>query len=341
MTSLPTDYPAFLDDLKNRIRQSQVKAALAVNSELVMLYWQIGTDILKRQNEAGWGAKIIQQLSDDLRKEFPEMKGLSRSNLQYMRSFSEAWPDFSIVQQLVGQIPWGHNLRIIEQVKSSEQRLWYVKKTIEHGWSRAILEHQIETKLFERQGKAITNFEKTLPAPQSELAHQLLKDPYSFDFLSLSDEAKERDLHKGLLEHIRKFLLELGTGFAFVGSEYHLEVGGEDFYVDLLFYHLQLRCYVVIELKMTDFKPEYAGKLNFYLAVIDDIVRHPDDNPTIGLILCKGKNRVIAEYSLNNISSPIGVSNHGGVKELPDEMKKQLPSIEALEEELSKDDSDN
>ena len=341
MNSLPTDYPAFLDDLKNRIRQSQVKAALAVNSQLVKLYWQIGSGILKRQKEAGWGAKIIQQLSDDLRKEFPEMRGFSLRNVRYMRSFAKAWSDFSIVQQLAAQIPWFHNCVLLDKVKSPEQRLWYVKKTIEHGWSRAVLEHQIETKLFERQGKAITNFKNTLPAPQSELAHQLLKDPYNFDFLSLSDEAKERDLHKGLLEDIRKFLLELGTGFAFVGSEHHLEVGGEDFYVDLLFYHLQLRCYVVIELKMTDFKPEYAGKLNFYLSVIDDIVRHPDDNPTIGLILCKGKNRVIAEYSLNNISSPIGVSNHGEAKKLPDEIKKQLPSIEALEEELSKDNSDD
>ena len=337
MTDLiPTDYPGFLNDLKDRIRSARVKAALAVNRELVLLYWSIGRDILQRQQEHGWGAKVIEQLSTDLRREFPEMKGLSRTNLLYMRAFAEAWPDEEIVQQVVGQMPWGHNVRLMESVKSRETRLWYIQKTIEHGWSRNILAMQIESGLYERQGKALTNFARTLPAPQSDLAQETLKDPYKFDFLTLGDEAHERDIERGLIEHIRRFLLELGGGFAFVGNQYHLEVGDNDYYLDLLFYHLKLRCFVVIDLKAGEFKPEHAGKMNFYLSAVDDLLRHPDDTPSIGLILRKTQDRVVAEYALRDVNKPIGVSLYDLSHALPDEIQRSLPTIEEIEEELAR-----
>jgi len=332
---IPADYGPFLEDLKERIRSAQLKAAVAVNRELVLLYWSIGRRILAAQGAEGWGAKVIDRLGADLRSAFPEMKGLSPRNLKYMRAFAEAWPDEPIVQQVVAQIPWGHNVRLLDQLSSPEQRLWYVRHAVEFGWSRNVLVHQIESRLYERQGKAITNFERALPAPQSDLAHQLLKDPYNFEFLTLEQDAKERALERGLVDHIRKFLLELGAGFAFVGNQYHLEIDGEDFYIDLLFYHLKLRCYVVIELKTGKFKPEYAGKLNFYLAVVDDLLRHPDDAPTIGLILCKEKSQVAAEYSLRNMAAPIGVSAYKITEALPDTLKNSLPTIEQLEKELS------
>jgi len=337
MTDLiPTDYPGFLNDLKDRIRSARVKAALAVNRELVLLYWSIGRDILQRQQEHGWGAKVIEQLSTDLRREFPEMKGLSRTNLLYMRAFAEAWPDEEIVQQVVGQMPWGHNVRLMESVKSRETRLWYIQKTIEHGWSRNILAMQIESGLYERQGKALTNFARTLPAPQSDLAQETLKDPYKFAFLTLGDEAHERDIERGLIEHIRRFLLELGGGFAFVGNQYHLEVGDNDYYLDLLFYHLKLRCFVVIDLKAGEFKPEHAGKMNFYLSAVDDLLRHPDDTPSIGLILRKTQDRVVAEYALRDVNKPIGVSLYDLSHALPDEIQRSLPTIEEIEEELAR-----
>jgi predicted nuclease of restriction endonuclease-like (RecB) superfamily len=261
--TLSKDYENFLQSLKSRIATAQIKAALAVNRKLVLLYWQIGRDILERQEKQGWGAKVVDQLSKDLRSAFPDMKGFSTRNLKYMRALAESYPDEQFVQQAVAQIPWGHNVRILDYVKSPEEREFYIHKTIENGWSRDVLVWQIESKLFERQGKAVTNFELTLPKPQSDLANQLLKDPYNFDFLTLHDEAHEQDLEKALLANIQKFLLELGVGFAFVGSQYHLEVGGKDFYIDLLFYHLQLRCFVVIDLKTGEFKPEFAGKMNF------------------------------------------------------------------------------
>jgi len=261
-------YEDFPQDLKQRIRHAQVRAALSVNRELVLLYWQIGREILNRQQQHGWGAKVIERLSADLRRAFPDMKGFSPRNLKYMRAFAEAYPDEQFVQQLAAQIPWFHNCVILDKVKDKIEREWYIRQTIQHGWSRTILVHQIESGLFHRQGKAITNFECTLPKPQSELAQQLLKDPYSFDFLSLAEKAKERDLEKALINHIRDFLLELGVGFAFVGNQYHLEIGDQDFYLDLLFYHLRLRCFIVIDLKMGDFKPEDSGKMNFYLSAV-------------------------------------------------------------------------
>ena len=333
-SSIAAGYDDFLRELKERIRSAQVRAVLAVNRELVLLYWQIGRDILTRQQQQGWGAKVVNQLANDLRMEFPQMKGFSRTNLLYMRAFAEAYPDEQIVQQVVGQIPWGHNVRILDGVKDSTERLWYVQQTIEQGWSRNVLVHQISTRLYQRQGKAITNFERTLPLPQSELAQNLLKDPYTFDFLDLGEDAQERDLERALIDRIRDFLLELGVGFAFVGSQYHIEVGEQDFYLDLLFYHLRLRCFVVVELKMSDFQPEFSGKMNFYLSAVDDILRHADDQPSIGIILCRSKNQTIAEYALRDLNKPIGVSAYQLQKALPEQMKGSLPTIEELEAEL-------
>jgi predicted nuclease of restriction endonuclease-like (RecB) superfamily len=319
-------YRDLLANLKNQIRTARVRTALAANRELVLLYWQIGKEILTRQQE-GWGTKVIDRLAQDLHVEFPDMRGLSPRNLKYMRAFSESWPDVLIVQQLVAQLPWGHNVRLLDYVKSPVERLWYVEQTIQNGWSRNVLVMQIESDLHRRQGSAITNFQTTLPGPECDLAQQLIKDPYTFDFLTLTKGARERELEGGLLVHLRDFLLELGTGFAFVGSQVPVEVGGEDFRLDLLFYHLKLRCYVIIDLKMGPFKPEYAGKMNFYLAVVDDLLRHPGDGPSIGLILCKAKNRVIAEYALRDIATPMGVTEF------------KLPSVEEIEAELAGDDA--
>jgi len=333
---LPAGYVELLEDLKRRIREARVRAALSVNRELVLLYWHIGREILKRQKQEGWGAKVIERLARDLRREFPDMKGLSRANLFYMRAFAEAYPDEQFVQQLAGQLPWWHNVVIFTKIKDPALREWYIRACIEHGWSRAVLIAQIETRLHERQGKAVTNFERTLPVPTSELARDILKDPYNFDFLGLHDKAVERDLERALLQHLRDFMLELGTGFAFVGSQYHLEVGGEDFYIDLLFYHLKLRCFVVIDLKMREFRPEDAGKMNFYLSAVDDLLRHPEDRPSIGLILCKTKNRLVVEYSLRDMNKPIGTASYQLTRTLPADLQESLPSVEELEAELGR-----
>ena len=330
---LPDDenYFALLDGLKKRIRTAQVKAALSVNAELVLLYWHIGREILARQQQVGWGGKVIDRLARDLKREFPDMKGLSPRNLKYMRAFADAYPSGQFVQEALAQITWYHNIALLEKLKEPEQRLWYAQKTVENGWSRNILVLQIESGLYQRQGGAITNFERTLPDPQSDLAQQLLKDPYSLDFLTLGENFQERDLERALVEHIRDFLLELGVGFAFVGSQYRLEVEGDEYFIDLLFYHLKLRCYVVIDLKVTEFRPEYTGKMNFYVSAVDDLLRHTDDQPTIGIVLCKSKKRTIAEYALRNVNTPIAVSTH----RLPDQLKESLPSIEQLEIELA------
>lgn len=330
----PLGYAELISTLKERIRAAQIRAGLAANRELVLLYWEIGRQILARQQQQGWGAKVIDHLSRDLSHEFPEMKGLSRANLLYMRAFAGAYPDVAFVQQLAGQMPWFHNCVLLDKVKDPGEREWYIRQTVQHGWSRNVLVHQIESGLYKRQGRAVSNFDRTLPAPQSELARQILKDPYIFDFLSIGEEAKERGVEKALLEQIRSFLLELGVGFSFVGSQYHLEVGGEDFYLDLLFYHLRLRCFVVIELKVGEFKPEYAGKMNFYLSAVDDLLRHKDDQPSIGIILCKAKNKVIVEYALRDARKPIGVSGYKLTETLPKSLKKELPSIEELETSL-------
>ncbi|MBD2463684.1 DUF1016 domain-containing protein [Oscillatoria sp. FACHB-1407] len=330
----PKDYEIFLLDLKSRIRSAQIKAALAVNRELVLLYWQIGRDILVRQEQAGWGAKVIQTLSNDLKQEFPEMKGFSRSNLLYMRAFAQAFPDEQIVQEVLGQITWYHNIALLDKLKSNEERLWYARQTVEHGWSRNVLVHQIESGLYQRMGGAITNFDRALPPPQSDLATQLLKDPYHLDFLDVTSSVQERELEKALVDRIREFLLELGVGFAFVGSQYHLEVDGDDYYIDLLFYHLKLRCYVVIDLKVTEFQPEFSGKMNFYISAVDDLLRHPEDRATIGIILCKGKKKTAVEYALRDVNRPIGVSTYQLKDSLPEPLKQSLPSVEQLEMEM-------
>ncbi|WP_165223270.1 PDDEXK nuclease domain-containing protein [Aquisphaera insulae] len=334
-SGLPEGYDQLLVSLKDRIRAAQLRAAVAVNRELVLLYWGIGRDILTRQEDQGWGAKVIDRLAEDLKRAFPEMSGFSPRNLKYMRAFAEAWPEEPIVQQLVAQIPWGHNVRLLDHVKDPDERVWYIRKTIENGWSRNILEIQIETDLYRHQGKALNNFAATLPKPQSDLAEQILKDPYNFDFLTLGDAAREREIERGLMEHIRQFLLELGVGFAFVGSQHRLEVGGEEFFIDLLFYHLKLRAYVVIELKATEFRPEHAGKMNFYLSAVDDLLRHPQDAPTIGIILCKSKGKIVAEYALRDINKPIGISGFTLSESLPETLRGSLPTIADLEAELS------
>lgn len=334
LSSLPPSYGEFLSGLKERIRTAQVRAALAVNSELVMLYWSIGKEILARQVEEGWGAKVIERLAHDLRSSFPQMKGFSRTNLLYMRAFAEAWPEERIVQQVAGQIPWFHNCTILDKLKTEAERLWYARAVIQHGWSRNVLVLQIESDLYRRQGKAQTNFGRTLPAPQSDVAQQILKDPYNFDFLTLTQDANEREVETGLIEHIQKFLLELGAGFAFVGRQYPLEVAGDEYRIDLLFYHLKLRCFVVIDLKAGAFKPEYTGKMNFYLAAIDQMLRHTSDNPSIGLILCKTKKELVVEYALRGTTTPMGISEFTHLTKLPDELKGTLPTIEEIEANL-------
>jgi predicted nuclease of restriction endonuclease-like (RecB) superfamily len=337
MTSdlIPSGYADWLATLKTRIRQAQQRAALSVNRELIALYWQIGKDILARQSEQGWGTKVVERLSRDLRTAFPDMKGFSRANLLYMRAFAEAWPDPAIVQQAVGQLPWGHNIVLLSRLKQPEWRLAYAQKAIEHGWSRNVLDLHIETRRLEREGKALTNFDLRLPQPQSDLARESLKDPYRLDFLGLGKEADERAIENALVHHITSFLIELGAGFAYVGRQVPLEVGGDEFFIDLLFYHLKLRCYLVVELKAGPFKPEHTGKLGFYLSAVDTQIKHPDDQPTIGLLLCRGKNSVIAEYALRDSNKPIGVAEYQLVQALPKKLQTDLPSIEEIEAELA------
>ena len=332
---LPADYSPWLAELKTRIHKAQQRAARSVNRELVLLYWQIGRDILERQGREGWGAKVIERLSVDLRNAFPEMKGFSRANLLYMRAFAEAWPDLQTVQQAVGQLPWGHNLVLLSKLKTPDLRLAYATRAAEMGWSRAVLVHHIERRLLEREGQATTNLDLRLPPPSSDLAREALKDPYLFDFLGVGEEASERAIETALVDHITRFLLELGAGFAYVGRQIPLEVGGEDFFIDLLFDHLKLRCYVVIELKATAFRPDHAGQLSFYLSAVDAQMKGEHDAPTIGMILCKSKNKVVAEYALRNINQPIGVAEYQLTESLPEDLQSSLPSIEAIEKALA------
>ncbi|WP_332610939.1 PDDEXK nuclease domain-containing protein [Achromobacter sp. ESBL13] len=330
----PEGYDHWLGELKIRIHTAQQRAAQAVNRELVLLYRQIGCDILQRQAEQGWGAKVIERLAHDLRTAFPGMKGFSPRNLKYMRAFAQAWPDAEFVQEVLAQLPWYHQLALLDKLPSPEGRKWYAAKAIEHNWSRNVLVMQIETRLMERSAKAVTNFEARLPAPQSDLARESLKDPYRFDFLGLTDEAQEREIEGALVSHVTDFLLELGAGFAFVGRQVLLNVGGDEFFIDLLFYHLKLRCYVVIELKGGAFKPEHLGQLGFYLTAIDRQVKSDQDNPTLGLLLCKSKNKVVAEYALGDKSQPMGIAEYKLLESLPEELQTSLPSIEQIEREL-------
>lgn len=328
------NYNVFLRDLKSRIRGAQVRAVVAVNKELILLYWQIGRDILARQQQEGWGAKVIARLAKDLKREFPDMRGFSPRNLTYMRSFAEAWPDEEIVQRIPAQIPWRHNQVLIDKLNDLEERIWYAQQSLENGWSRDILVMQIETRLRERLGGAITNFEQTLPAPQSDLAQQIIKDPYNFDFLTIGRDAAERELERGLVERIRDFLLELGVGFAFLGSQYPLEIDGKDYRLDLLFYHTRLHCYVVIDLKMGEFEPAFSGQMNFYVSAVNHLIRTEGDNPTIGIILCKTKSKTTVEFALDTVQNPIGVSTYKLRDDLPPSLKDNLPTAEQLEMEL-------
>ena len=334
LPATPQGYDELLGALKERVRQAQLEAATAVNRSLVTLYWSIGRDILARQAVQGWGAKVIDRLAADLRKAFPDVRGFSARNLKYMRALAEAWPSEAFVQQLLHKLPWFHLCLVLDKLKDRTEREWYLRASVEHGWSRNVLSMQIETGLYRREGKAVTNFERSLPPLQSDLAQQALKDPYKFDFLTISGDVEERRIERGLVEHIRDFLLELGRGFAFVGSQVPLQVGGDDFRIDLLFYHTHLHCFVVIELKAGGFKPEHAGKLNFYLSAVDDLLRTPGDNATIGILLCRGKNRLVAEYALRGHTQPMGVSEYELTEALPEELKAELPSVEDLEAEL-------
>ena len=360
-------YGELLIEIKNRIRHGQNRAALLANAEMIAMYWDIGRMIHNRQREKGWGAGVIPRLAVDLKNDLPDVKGFSERNIKRMLAFFREYPrigiapqpvaqldgmeprpekvpqpaaqllekkDNTILQRLVLKIPWGHNILLMEKIKDLEIRYWYMKKTIEQGWSRHTLGAMIKSLAHERQGIAVSNFSARLPSPQSEMARELLKDPYLFDFLTIEKSFHERELETGLVRHLEKFLLELGSGFAFVGRQYHLEVSDRDFYLDLLFYHLKLHCFIVIELKKGDFKPEYAGKVNFYCSVVDDLLRHETDQPTIGLILCQTKDRILAEYALRDIHKPVGISDYELTRALPESLKSSLPTVEEIEAEL-------
>ena len=324
-----SEYISIVENIKREIKAAQYRAAIHANVDMLLLYHDIGCVINEHKL---WGNRFIDNLATDIRMDFPESKGYSVRNLKYMAKFAETYPNREFVQTVSAQIPWSHNIAIIEKVKDPEQRIWYIQKTAENGWSHNVLIHQIESGLYQRQVLVdkVSNFESRLPSPQSELAAQTMKDPYVFDFIPFREEMLERDIEQALVRDVTKLLLELGTGFAFLGNQYHLNVGGDDFYIDLLFYNLNLRCYVVIELKAGDFKPEYAGQLNFYLSAVDGILKKEEDNPSIGLLLCKSKNNLVAEYSLKDISKPIGVSEYKVTSSLPNALEEQLPSVEDI-----------
>lgn len=334
------DYKIFFSNIKKRIQESQLKAMLAVNSELILLYWEIGKMLFEKMQNEGWGAKTIDRLAKDLSSGVPNSSGFSARNLRYMKRFFEIYQDIPILQRPVAKLPWGHNVTLMEKLSTNDQRLWYADQAIENGWSRPILKIWIESDLYSRQGKAITNFRETMLNVDSDLAEQALKDPYNFSFLSLDIKHREQDLEQGLIDHIQKFLLELGQGFAFVGRQVKLDFGGRDYQIDLLFYHLKLRSFVVIELKATDFDPRDVGQINFYLSAVDDLLRHPGDNPSIGLILCKTKDNFTAEYAIRDIKKPIGIAEYEIqlVESLPKNLKGSLPTIEELEAELGDED---
>lgn len=329
------EYLATIEQVKQEIKAAQYRATVRVNTELTMLYYHIGTVINQHKT---WGSKFIENLARDIKIDFPDATGYSVRNLKYMAKFAETYTDAEFVQQAVAQIPWGHNVVLMDKISSQEERIWYIEACRKNGWSRNVLVHQIESGLYQRQVLAskVSNFESRLPAPQSELAVQTMKDPYIFDFIPFKEDMVERDIEMALVQDVTKLLLELGTGFAFLGNQYHLNVGGDDFYIDLLFYNLNLRCYVVIELKTGDFKPEYAGQLNFYLSAVDGILKKEQDTPSIGLLLCKSKNDLVAEYSLKDMTKPIGVSEYRVTSSLPAELEQQLPSIEDIQKRIQK-----
>lgn len=335
---LSQEYKILLVELKNRIRSARYQAALAVNQELIQLYWFIGKQILEKQKQAAWGSKLVEILSRDLRSSFPETRGFSVPNLKRMRLFAQTYPDFEFSSQPVSQLPWGHIAVLMHKIKDKAERQWYSQQIIKQGWSRMSLERHINQNLYHRQvitTEKISNYLDRLPSPQSTLAQELLKQPYNFDFLGLHDEALERDIEHASIDHITKFLLELGKGFAFVGRQVPLTLQDSEYFIDMLFYHLRLHCFVVIEIKATKFKPEHAGQLNFYLNLVDDFYKMAEDKPTIGLLLCKTRNKFEAEYALKGIEKPMGISEYELTKAIPDNLKLSLPSIEEIEAELN------
>jgi predicted nuclease of restriction endonuclease-like (RecB) superfamily len=333
---LPPGYGQTLAAIKRRIQQDRLRVVMAANSALVRLYWDIGRTVLDRQQREGWGAKVIDRLSADLRAAYPDMTGLSPRNLKYMRAFAAAWPKPEIVQRVVARLPWRQNIALLERLDDPKTRLWYAQQTLRHGWSQPVLCLQIDSRAHARRGRAATNFRTTLPPGDSDLAAQVFKDPYLFDFLGTADPRREREVEQALVDHIQRFLLELGSGFAFVGRQVRLELTGRDFYLDLLFYHLGLRCFVVVELKAVPFEPEFVGQMNVYLSAVDDLLRHAHDKPTIGLLLCRSKDRIVVEYALRDLNKPIGVADWQTriVDTLPAELKSSLPTVEEIEAEL-------
>ncbi|HBZ25374.1 MAG TPA: DUF1016 domain-containing protein [Rikenellaceae bacterium] len=351
VSKIDKDYVGWLADIKSKIRSTQIKASIIINSELIKFYWELGRMIVEKQSQTAWGDKLIEQLSLDLKLEFPDMKGFSITNLSYCKQFFSTYPILpqvggelgSIVPQLGGHlpnnlifnIPWGHIKLVIGKIKDLDISNFYFEQTLQNGWSRDTLAIQIKSNLHKRAGKSITNFSNTLPQPFSDLAQQTLKDPYVFDFMTMTQPYKEKDIENQLVRHITRFILELGKGFAFVGQQYHLEIAESDYYLDLLFYHIRLKCYVVIELKNTKFIPEYAGKLNFYLSAVDTLLKQDDDKPTIGILLCRDKNNIEAEFALRDINKPMGVSEFSLIEALPDELRSSLPTVEEIENELN------
>ena len=341
--TIPSSYPQLLKNIKNRIQEARIKASFSVNRELIKLYWDVGQTIVERQKVEKWGTSVIDKLGKDLQRDFPGIEGFSRSNIFFMRSFYTAYQkvqqsDAQFEQLPIFNIPWWHNVILLTKLKDNEQRFWYARRAIEKGWSRSNLEMWIESNLYGREGKGITNFKSTLPNPDSDLAQQAMRDPYCLDFLMLTDEAKEKEIEQGLMNHLQKFLLELGEGFSFVGRQYPLCVEGDTYYLDLLFFHLKLRCYVVVELKAREFDPKDAGQMSFYISAVDAMLRHPEDRHTIGILICKKKNKLKVEYATANLKRPINVSSYELIaKSLPKELKPSLPTIEQIEAELSKD----
>lgn len=331
------EYVQLLEQIKTDILQTQLKAVAAVTTELTMLYWRIGKHLSEKMAIEGWGSKVIDNIAQDLKELFPQLAGFSLRNLRYMRKFAETYEEVNFAMA-IAKLPWGHNATLLDMIQSNDQRIWYAQQVVEHGWSRTTLEAYIESDLYGRQGKAIHNFKATLPNPESDLAQQTLKDPYVFDFLTLHKKHVEQDLEQGLINNVQKLLLEMGKGFALVGRQYHVRVGNKDFYIDLLFFHIKLKAYVVVELKSRDFEPRDAGQLNFYLSAVDNQVRESDHNPTIGLLLCKTKDNFVADYALQGINRPIGVAEYTTqiTKEMEKEIKSSLPTIEELEAELDK-----
>lgn len=353
MSAIHKNYIKVVEDLKSKIRQARLKVAISANAELIQLYWEIGKIIIEQQSNEGWGAKIIDKLAIDLKTEFPDFKGLSVRNLKYMRAFAEAYKSTDLIVQAppaqlkkdklpfvqvpLAQITWYHHITLLDKIKDANERKFYIQKAIENGWSRNVMVQQIDSNLYTRQGKAITNFKTTLPPSQSDLANDALKNPYVLDFMGISEDIKEREFEKALIQHLGKFILELGRGFAFVGNQKNLNVAGNDYFLDLLFYNYQLHCFVIFELKVDEFKPEYAGKLNFYVNTVNEHLKGEKDNPTIGVLLCKTPNETVVKYSLQNIKAPIGVSDYKLANVLPKQIKIGMPTVEELELEIEKE----